>query len=143
MLGYHNRPDATCETFTDDGFFRTGDIAKQRADGNLELVGRKKEMFKSGGYNVYPREIEVCLEQHPAVALAAVIGMPDATYHEVGYAFVLSEKNVMVDANELEQWCRARLANYKIPKRIVIADDLPLLAVGKIDKTALRERLGD
>ena len=140
MLGYYNHPDATREAFTADGYFCTGDIAVQRADGNLELVGRKKDMYKSGGYNVYPREIELCLESHPAVALAAVIAVPDATYYQVGHAFVLPQPDAQLDAAELEAWCRARLANYKIPKQIRVVHELPLLAVGKVDKHALRER---
>lgn len=138
MLGYYNRPDATRAAFTDDGYFRTGDIAVQRADGNLELVGRKQDRYKSGGYNVYPREIEMCLESHPAVALAAVIAIPDPTYHEVGHAFVLPQANCQIDAAELNVWCRARLANYKIPKQIFVTAQLPLLPVGKIDKRALQ-----
>jgi acyl-CoA synthetase (AMP-forming)/AMP-acid ligase II len=140
MLGYYNRPDATRAAFTDDGYFRTGDIAVQRADGNLELVGRKQDRYKSGGYNVYPREIEMCLESHPAVALAAVIAVSDAVYHQVGHAFVLPQAGAQVDAPELDAWCRARLANYKIPKKIYIQEQLPLLPVGKIDKHALRQK---
>lgn len=138
MLGYFNRPEATREAFTNDGYFRTGDIAVRRSDGNLELVGRKQDRFKSGGYNVYPREIELCLESHPAVALAAVIAVRDATYYEVGHAFVVPQAGADVGAAELETWCRARLANYKIPKQIFVATALPLLPVGKIDKQALK-----
>lgn len=141
MLGYYNRPEATRRAFTGDGYFRTGDIAVQRADGNLELVGRRQDMFKSGGYNVYPREIELCLESHPEVALAAVIAVPDPTYYEVGHAFVLPQVNTRVDAAELSAWCRERLAGYKVPKHIVVTADLPLLPVGKIDKQALKQAL--
>ncbi|MGO9898329.1 MAG: class I adenylate-forming enzyme family protein [Solirubrobacteraceae bacterium] len=86
--GYLGRPHATREAFTSDGFLRTGDLAVERPDGSLRLVGRRSEMYKSGGSNVYPREIELCLERHPAVAIAAVVSVPDPLYSEVGHAFV-------------------------------------------------------
>jgi len=138
MAGYFNRPEATAEAFTADGHLRTGDVAVRRPDGYLRLVGRLKEMYKSGGYNVYPREIETCLESHPAVAMAAVIGVPDPTFQEVGHAFVLPHPGAAPDPAELTGWCRARLANYKVPKRITVAGTLPMLPVGKIDKQALK-----
>jgi acyl-CoA synthetase (AMP-forming)/AMP-acid ligase II len=135
MLGYWNRPEATREAIDTEGWLHTGDLAMQREDGAIRLIGRLKEMFKSGGYNVYPREIEIALEAHPAVRLAAVLGVPDPVYTEVGHAFVMAEG---VSEEELREHCRARLANYKVPKRFVISADLPLLPIGKIDKRALR-----
>jgi acyl-CoA synthetase (AMP-forming)/AMP-acid ligase II len=111
----------------------------RRPDGAITLVGRLKEMFKSGGYNVYPREVEIALESHPAVQLAAVIGIPDAVYAEVGHAFVLVPEGSTVTEEELREHCRSRLANYKVPKRFTIAADLPLLPIGKIDKQALKK----
>ncbi|MEM9209826.1 MAG: long-chain fatty acid--CoA ligase, partial [Pseudomonadota bacterium] len=113
------------------------------ADGNVRLVGRLSDMFKSGGYNVYPREIEVVLEQHAAVALAAVVAVPDTLYQEVGCAWVQPVPETSVDAAALEAWCRERLANYKVPKSFRIVAALPLLPVGKVDKTALRRRARD
>jgi len=95
-------------------------------------------MFKSGGYNIYPREIEIVLESHPAVSLAAVVAMPDPLYREIGCAFLLRKPGTELEAEVLRDWCRARLANYKIPKRFVIRDELPLLPIGKLDKTVLR-----
>jgi acyl-CoA synthetase (AMP-forming)/AMP-acid ligase II len=95
-------------------------------------------MYKSGGYNVYPREIEEVLELHPGVAMAAVIGVPDALYQEVGKAYVLPRYGAEPTAAELEIHCRRHLANYKVPKGFVIKTDLPLLPIGKIDKQALR-----
>ena len=138
FAGYWRRPDATAAAFTADGWFRTGDLGELRADGRLRLVGRIKEMYKSGGYNVYPREIELALEAHPAVALAAVVAVPDPLWQEVGVAYVATR--APVSAAELAEHCRARLANYKVPKRVVIENDLPLLPIGKVDKRALRER---
>lgn len=142
LSAYYRRPEATAEAFDADGYFRTGDVGVIDAAGNLRLVGRKKEMFKSGGYNVYPREIEVCLEQHPDVALAAVIGVPDPLFQEVGHAYVIPTRGVAHDglAERLADWCRERLANYKRPKRIAVSAELPLLPVGKVDKVALKRR---
>jgi acyl-CoA synthetase (AMP-forming)/AMP-acid ligase II len=141
MHGYLNRPDATAKTVGADGWLHTGDLAVQRPDGNLVLAGRMTDMFKSGGYNVYPREVELALEDHPGVRLAAVIGVPDSVYGEVGLAFVIPA-NGPVDPEELRRYLRARVANYKIPKRIEVTGDLPLLPVGKIDRVALRATLG-
>ncbi len=137
MSGYLHRPAATREAFTADGFLHTGDIGVLRPDGNLTLVGRSKDMFKSGGYNVYPREIEIVLESHPLVGMAAVIAVGDPVYHEVGHAFVTTRDRVRPSSADLQRWCRERLANYKVPKRIVVRDELPLLPVGKVDKRAL------
>ena len=142
LHAYYRRPAATEEAFDADGYFRTGDVGVLGEDGTLRLVGRKKEMFKSGGYNVYPREIEVCLEQHPEVALAAVIGVADPLYQEVGHAYVIPGRGAAQDglAERLAAWCRERLANYKRPKRITVSDELPLLPVGKVDKVELKRR---
>lgn len=136
FLGYWNRPDATAEAFTKDGWFRTGDVGAWLEDGRLRITGRLKEMYKSGGYNVYPREIEIALETHPAITEAAVVGIADPVWGEVGVAFVIARGEV--DQAELQTHCRHRLANYKVPKRFVIAPDLPRLPVGKVDKMALR-----
>ncbi|REE95794.1 class I adenylate-forming enzyme family protein [Thermomonospora umbrina] len=142
MSGYLGLEEATAEAFTEDGFLRTGDLAVERPDGNLTLVGRLKEMFKSGGYNVYPREVELVLEAHPQVVAAAVVAVPDAVYHEVGAAFVMLRPGAGEDPGSLAAHCRERLAGHKIPKRIEIVDELPLLSTGKVDKTRLRAEPG-
>lgn len=141
FLGYWRRPEATAQAFTADGFYRTGDLAVRRPDGRYRIVGRIKEMYKSGGYNVYPREVETVLEAHPAVALAAVVAAPDPLWQEVGIAYVAPRS--AVTPAELEAHCRAHLANYKVPKRIVIEPDLPLLPIGKVDKPALKRRAAE
>jgi acyl-CoA synthetase (AMP-forming)/AMP-acid ligase II len=141
FLGYWRRPDATEAAFTSDGWFRTGDLGELRTDGRLRLVGRIKEMYKSGGYNVYPREIELVLEGHPAVAVAAVVPAPDPLWQEIGVAYVVPRSPVTPE--ELESYCRNHLANYKVPKRILIEADLPLLPIGKVDKRALMARTPD
>jgi acyl-CoA synthetase (AMP-forming)/AMP-acid ligase II len=138
FLGYWNRPEATAEAFTSDSFFRTGDLAMRRPDGRYRIVGRLKEMYKSGGYNVYPRETEAVLEDHPAVAEAAVVSISDPTWQEVGVAYVVPRAAISVA--ELEAHCRNRLANYKIPKRFILIETMPLLPIGKTDKRALKER---
>jgi len=138
LLGYWRQPDATATAMTADGYFRTGDLAQKRADGSYRIVGRLKEMFKSGGYNVYPREIEALLEAHPAVAMAAVVSVPDPVWQEVGVAYIVPRAPLTPE--QIRAWCRERLANYKIPKRIVIDTALPLLPIGKIDKQQLQER---
>lgn len=139
FLGYWQRPEATSEAFTQDGWLRTGDIGFWREDGNMELVGRKSEMFKSGGYNVYPREIEMVLESLPQVAMAAVIGIPDERFQEVGHAFILLEPGQEISTDELRIRCREKLANYKVPKCFEVRDRLPVLPVGKIDKQRLKQ----
>ncbi|MBT2225416.1 class I adenylate-forming enzyme family protein [Nonomuraea sp. NEAU-A123] len=142
--GYWRAPEATRAAIDGDGWLHTGDLAVEEAGGHLRLVGRLKEMFKSGGYNVYPRELEAAIEEHPAVALAAVVGVPDERWGEVGHAFVVP--SAPVTAGELREYARARLANYKVPKVFRLAAELPKLPIGKIDKVELRRRamtLGD
>ena len=139
FLGYWNQPEASNDAFSEDGWLKTGDIGFLRDDGNLELVGRKSEMFKSGGENVYPREIEIILESLPEVAMAAVIGMPDDVFQEVGHAFVILEPGQQITADELRTLCKKRLANYKVPKKFEVRPSLPVLPVGKIDKQTLKQ----
>lgn len=137
FTGYLNLPEATSSSYTDENFFRTGDLGIFRADGTLKIAGRIKEMFKSGGYNVYPREVEITLESHPQVDSAVVVSAPDATWQEVGIAFVVA--NSAIEPNDIISWCRDQLANYKIPKRLVIVDEFPLLPIGKVDRNKLKE----
>lgn len=141
MLGYLNRPAETAAAIDAEGWLHTGDLALRRADGNIQLVGRIKDMFKSGGYNVYPREIEIALESHAGVAMAAVVSAPDPLYGETGHAFLVPEPGAALDPEELRAFCRMSLANYKIPKTFTVAPELPLLPVGKVDKKALQARL--
>ena len=136
FAGYLRNEAATAAALTADGWLRSGDVGHWRADGSLRLVGRRTEMYKSGGYNIFPREIEAVLEAHPGVSMAAVIGVPDPLWGEAGCAFVLLATPT-VDANELALWCRERLAAYKVPKRFELRAELPLLPIGKIDKRRL------
>jgi acyl-CoA synthetase (AMP-forming)/AMP-acid ligase II len=140
MLGYLNDPKATRETFTNDGWLRTGDLTIEEPDGQYRLIGRLREMFKSGGYNVYPKEIEAVLESHPAVAVAAVVTTPDPLYGEVGTAFLVCKAGASVDEALLRSHCRERLVNYKIPKHFHVLDAMPMLPIGKVDRAELRRR---
>jgi acyl-CoA synthetase (AMP-forming)/AMP-acid ligase II len=143
MLGYLNRPDATQAAFTADGWLKTGDAAVRRPDGTIRLVGRLIEMFKSGGYNVYPREVELALEAHPEILQAAVVPRPDEVYGEVGVAFVAPRTGSGLDEGKVLAHCRAQLANYKVPKAVRVVDSLPMLPIGKVDRAALRRALED
>jgi acyl-CoA synthetase (AMP-forming)/AMP-acid ligase II len=138
MHKYMNKPKETQEAFTGDGWLRMGDLAAWQADGSIRFVGRASDGFKSGGYNIYPREIELALEEHPRIQAVAVVGVPDALYDRVGHAFVVTESGRDVSVGELQAWCRERLANYKIPKRFTFRSELPVLPIGKVDKAALR-----
>ncbi len=137
MFDGYRDVQANAGAFSTDGWFKTGDLAVENADGSWRIAGRCKEMFKSGGYNVYPREVEQAIENHPEVRQVAVVDVPDPLYGEVGVAFVALNSGAS-DVKTLVQYCRERLANYKIPKRIVIVDALPMLPIGKVDKAALK-----
>jgi acyl-CoA synthetase (AMP-forming)/AMP-acid ligase II len=138
FLGYWNNLTATNQAMSEDGWLRTGDIAVARPDGAWVLKGRKTEMFKSGGFNVYPREIELALEELPGVVLAAVVAVPDPTYFEVGVAFVVTKADHNLNTGLVRERLRGNLANFKIPKLIEFRSLLPMLPIGKVDKQALR-----
>ncbi|GAB2662251.1 class I adenylate-forming enzyme family protein [Gordonia jinhuaensis] len=144
LTRYRGLEEATAEAFTEDGFLRTGDVAVLREDHTIELVGRTREMFKSGGYNVYPREVEAAIETHDAVREVVVVDIPDPVFHQVGAAFVVCENDIE-PTDELIESIRAhaasQLARYKQPKRYEMLADLPRTGIGKVDKTALRARL--
>lgn len=141
MTGYFRREEATREAFTADGWLRTGDLGTRRDDGYFTFVGRLKEMYKSGGYNVYPVEIENALAEHPGVSVAAVLPVPHELFQEVGHAFVVPIPGVRLEVEELRGFLRERLANYKVPKTFSIEEALPLLPSSKIDRQELRRRL--
>lgn len=138
MLGYWRNPEATRETLR-EGWVRTGDLAVRDADFDLTLVGRAREMYISGGENVYPAEVEAVLESHPDVAEAAVVAVPDATWGEVGRAHLVPKPGVAIDVAALAEWLGDRLAGYKRPRSFVIEQKLPRTASGKVQK----HRLGD
>jgi long-chain acyl-CoA synthetase len=139
MRGYFNRPLANAEAFR-DGWFRTGDLARLDDDGYLYIADRKKDMVVSGGYNVYSREVEQVLAQHPDVAEAAVVGVPDPVYGEAVAAFVQPRPGASPQAQALIEHCRARLAGYKKPRHVVFVQGLPRNSLGKVIKSELRKR---
>ncbi|HET7436552.1 MAG TPA: hypothetical protein VFN10_17720, partial [Thermoanaerobaculia bacterium] len=136
--GYWNNEAATREAYAEDGWFRTGDLARRDEDGFFYIAGRRKEMFISGGVNVYPAEIEAELVAHPAVSDAAVIAVPDETWGEVAVAFVVGPD---VTESELLTYLSLRIAKYKVPKRFMFVDALPRTAYGKVVKEELRKQL--
>ena len=139
--GYWGKPEETANAIV-DGWMHTGDLARCDADGCYYIVGRSKDMYKSGGENVYPAEIESVLHAQPAVAEAAVIGVPDEKWGEVGRALVVLKPGATLMADELIAFCQTRLAKFKIPKSVVIVDSLPKTAAAKIDKKLLAEKYG-
>lgn len=143
FLGYMNNEEATREVFDPEGWLHTGDLAVSDSKGNIRLVGRIKEMFKSGGLNVYPREIESLLENHDDVDKAVVIGVPDPLFQEVGWAFIIPRPGAKLDEEELKAYCMNKVSKYKIPKRFIVRDTLPLLPTGKIDKKILQREVAE
>jgi fatty-acyl-CoA synthase len=140
MQGYWNRPEATAEAFA-GGWFHTGDLARMDEDGDLTIVERKKDMFISGGENVYPAEVENAIFELPQVSEVAVVGIPDEKWGEVGRAVVVIKDSQTLSEGQILDYLRGRLAKYKIPKRVVFIDRLPRNAAGKVLKTELRDGL--
>jgi acyl-CoA synthetase (AMP-forming)/AMP-acid ligase II len=139
MRGYWRDEEATAAAFTDDGWLRSTDLGRFDGDGNLVLVGRAGDMYIRGGYNVHPLEVEHALADHPAVAQAAVVGVPRPVIGEIGVAFVVpADRAAPPSAVELQTWCREQLADYKAPDEVVVVDALPLTPMLKVDKAALR-----
>ena len=138
MQGYFDDPAATAEAIDADGWLHTGDLGEFTGSGRLRIVGRKKDMFIVGGFNAYPAEIEGFLMEHPAVAQAAVIGVPDERLGQVGKAFVVRKRHSEVGADELIAWSRDRMAGFKVPRSVEFLDALPLNATGKVMKDQLR-----
>ncbi|MEZ5166687.1 MAG: AMP-binding protein, partial [Acidimicrobiales bacterium] len=140
MKGYLNDPEKTAETIDAEGWLHTGDIGVMDPDGNIDITDRVKDMFINGGFNAYPAEIENLMLHHPGVGQVAVVGVPDQRLGEVGYAFVVPAPGAEQDADALIDWCRAEMANYKVPRHVAYVDALPLNASGKVLKYELRER---
>ncbi|MFF1252810.1 class I adenylate-forming enzyme family protein [Pseudarthrobacter sp. NPDC058329] len=136
-LGYWEKPEATAEQINEEGWYRSGDAAFRDEHGCFHLVDRWKDMFISGAENVYPAEIENVLYQHPAVALAAVVGTPDERWGEVGKAFIVRAAQVECTADELRSWCQNRLARYKVPQTFEFVASMPQSGSGKILKRQL------
>ncbi|HEX9794573.1 MAG TPA: long-chain fatty acid--CoA ligase, partial [Planctomycetota bacterium] len=138
MKGYWNKPEETAKTIR-NGWIYTGDLARMDEDGYFWIVGRKKDMILASGYNIYPDEIDDVLVSHPAVFEACTIGLPDAKRGETVKSFVVLAPGKHVSAEELDAWCRERLAAYKIPRAIEFRDALPKSAMMKLLRRVLRD----
>ncbi|HET8529285.1 MAG TPA: long-chain fatty acid--CoA ligase [Gaiellaceae bacterium] len=137
FAGYWRNPEATAQAFTEDGWLRTGDVAEADEEGCYRIKGRLKDMYISGGENVYPAEVEAVLHEHPQVRDAAVVGVPDDRWGECGAAFVVADG---VTEEELVEWCRARLAKFKVPQSVRFVEEIPRNSLGKIQKQGLVEQ---
>ena len=140
FIGYWRMPDKTREEFTDDGYFKTGDVGKIDERGYVTIVGRSKDLIISGGYNVYPAEIEGYINELPGVAESAVVGVPHPDFGEVGVAVVVSKAGSAVQGDQILATLKAKLANFKIPKKCFVLEDLPRNAMGKVQKNLLRQQ---
>jgi malonyl-CoA/methylmalonyl-CoA synthetase len=138
--GYWQMPEKTREEFTSDGFFKTGDVGRQDERGYVTIVGRSKDLIISGGYNVYPAEVEGYLNELPGVLESAIVGVPHPDFGEVGVAVVIAKPDASLDADRLIASLKAQLANFKIPKRCFITAELPRNTMGKVQKNLLREQ---
>lgn len=139
MKGYYQMPDQTREAVDKDGWFYTGDLATRDERGYIRIVGRKKEMIIRGGYNIYPREIEEVFYKHPSVLEVAIIGLPDSVLGEISCAVIKLKPNYVEDEGSMKAYVQDKIANYKIPDRIVFMEEFPMTASGKIKKIALQD----
>jgi fatty-acyl-CoA synthase len=139
MRGYWDNPEATSEAIDEAGWMHTGDLGVMDGDGYLNIVGRIKDMVIRGGENLYPREIEELLFQHPAVASAQVIGVPDERMGEELMAWVVVREGEEVTEDELREFCRGRVAHFKVPRYFKFTPDFPMTVTGKIQKFKMRE----
>jgi len=138
--GYWRMPEKTAEEFTADGYFKTGDVGKIDARGYVTIVGRSKDLIISGGYNVYPAEIEGFINDMAGVAESAVVGVPHPDFGEVGVAVVIAKPGAKLDPDAIVADLKSRLANFKIPKRCFVVPELPRNTMGKVQKNLLREQ---
>lgn len=139
MKGYFENVAATQEAIDDQGWLHTGDIGVLDEQGNIKITDRLKDMFITGGFNCYPAEIEKIMSAHDDIAMCAVIGVPDERMGEVAMAFVVTKAGSSLDADTLITWCREKMANYKVPRKVAFVDSLPLNASGKVVKPELKQ----
>ena len=136
-------PDKTAQDFTDDGFFITGDLAKRDVDGYLQIVGRDKDLIISGGFNVYPKEIELILDEQPGVLESAVVAAPHTDFGEGVVAILVTQPGNSIDLDTVKAAATEKLAKFKQPKEYVIAESLPRNSMGRVQKNVLREQVKD
>jgi len=139
MLGYWDEPEKTAEAVDGEGWMHTGDLAVMREDGYVNIVGRSKDMVIRGGENVYPREIEEFLYTHEDIADVQVVGVPDDRYGEELCAWVIARSGADLDEDAIRDFCRGRLAHFKVPRYVIFADEFPMTVTGKVQKFKMRE----
>jgi acyl-CoA synthetase (AMP-forming)/AMP-acid ligase II len=140
MQGYYKRPQATAESFTEDGWFKTGDTAKIRQDGRLIFLGRYKDMLKVGGENVSPAEVEAHLMKISGIQAISVVAYPDERLHEVAVAFTILKSDSMLTADEITGFLKGKIASFKIPRHIIFVKEFPMTSSGKVQKARLRKQ---
>ena len=133
-------PEKTAEEFTEDGYFRTGDVGKFDQDGYLSIVGRSKDLIISGGYNVYPKEIESVIDDMPEVAESAVIGLAHPDFGEAVCAVLVLKEHTQLNAPTLIARLKSQIANFKVPKQVFFVNELPRNTMGKVQKNSLRQQ---
>ena len=138
--GYWRMPEKTAEEFTKDGYFKTGDVGKVDERGYVHIVGRSKDLIISGGYNVYPAEIEGYINDMTGVAESALVGVPHLDFGEVGVAVVIAKPGASLDADAIVAQLKSQLANFKIPKKCFVVSELPRNTMGKVQKNLLRDQ---
>jgi fatty-acyl-CoA synthase len=137
MKGYYRQPGETAQAFDEDGYFLTGDLGMVDEDGFIHIVGRRKELIIRGGFNVYPREVEDRLHAHPAVLDVAVVGLPHEVLGEVVCACIMPVEGAIITGEEIKDWCRGALADYKVPDLVRFFDSFPLTGSGKVRRVEL------
>ncbi|MEA3238956.1 MAG: long-chain-fatty-acid--CoA ligase, partial [Candidatus Bipolaricaulota bacterium] len=143
MLGYYKMPDKTAAAIDKDGWLYSGDLATMDEEGYVKIVGRKKDMLITGGFNVYPAEIEEYLFTHPKVQNVSVVGIPDKVMGEVAVAYIIPREGVSIDLQEIVDYCAGEIANFKVPRYVAIVDEFPMTQSGKIQKFHLQEKTKD
>jgi malonyl-CoA/methylmalonyl-CoA synthetase len=143
FAGYWRSPEKTAQEFRSDGFFITGDLGQIDSDGYLRIVGRAKDLIISGGLNVYPGEVEAAIDVLPGVFESAVVGLPHEDLGEAVAAIVVRAPGAVLDESSVQKALAKKLAKFKLPKRVIFADELPRNAMGKVQKNILRETFGD
>ena len=139
MKGYYKNKEATQEAIDSEGWLHTGDIAIEDSEGYIEITGRIKDMVIRGGENVYPREIEEFLYQHPSVQDVQVVGVPDPKYGEEIMAWIIPKEGLSINEEEIREYCKGKISHHKIPRYIEFTKTYPMTASGKIQKFLLRE----
>jgi fatty-acyl-CoA synthase len=140
MLGYWNDPERTAEAIDQGRWMHTGDLATMDGEGYVNIVGRIKDMIIRGGENVYPREVEEFLYKHPDVQDVAVVGVPDERYGEEIMAWLIPRAGAELDPEQVREFCRGKIAHFKVPRYVEVVDEFPMTVTGKVQKFKLRER---